>query len=506
MKELLMGVDVGTTHIKAALFDIHGKQEALSIRENKAHYEGRDFSYYEPDEIKTIVFNVISDTIKKIDYPFEILGVCASSMAEAGLPIDKNGNPLYHIITWFDQRTVKQAKWWSENMDPYEIFRETGLILHPRSSLNKIMWIKEHKRDIYDKMAYWLCMGDYTRYCLSGSIATDVTTANRTMAMNVNTMQWSDKMLQTSGINKNMLPPIFPSGTVVGRVNKEASEMTLLKEGTPIVTGGHDHLCAALASRVYQEGDIFDSMGTAESLVTIKDSIEIDQNLYKTGFCIGRYVTGNKFYIMGGVSSSGGSVEWFGRNLIEKEPGCSVYEKFNELSLQMRSGPSGIFFIPHIAGSGPPALNPLARGAFIGVRSDHTKADMLKSIYEGVSYEVKLVKDSLEALCSTNVRNFKITGGSTKNQYWMSTKANVLNTDLDIIMVEESAALGAALLAGLAVGVYKNVEDITKTVDISHRVVSCDKSINNRYDYLYENGYKKIYDAINPINIVLNEV
>ena len=213
-------------------------------------------------------------------------------MAEAGLAVDKDGTPLTNIITWFDRRTEPQVKWWKENKYDFEIYKRTGLIIHPRCSINKIMWIKENMPEAYKKTAQWLCMEDYVLFILSGVFATDVSMANRTMAMDLKRAEWSDDIITIAGINKNIFPPISPSGTVIGKVNSETSRCTGLKEGIPVVTGGHDHLCASLSSAVAHEGDMFDSMGTAESFVLINDSIddEMIDMLNKSGFSIGNYV------------------------------------------------------------------------------------------------------------------------------------------------------------------------------------------------------------------------
>lgn len=504
MKDILMGIDLGTTHIKAGAFDVHGNQVAISIVKNTAHYDDNGYSHFEPAEIKAAVYKVIADTIKKIDVPFNVLGISVSSMVEAGLPIDSCGNPLYPIITWFDQRTLPQVKWWNDNTDPYEVYKETGLVIHPRCSLNKIMWIRENEREVYDKMVHWLSMEDYVLYCLSGSIATSSASATRTMAMNISNMTWSDKMLGMAEVSKDIFPSIYPGGTIIGRVSEEASKASLLKEGTPVLTGGHDHLCAALASGVMEEGDLFDSMGTAESLVAITDKLMITEDVFKSGFCVGRNLTGNNFCIMGGISSSGASVEWFGKNIVGKDSsGESIYKKFDQLALEMKPEPSGIFFTPYITGRGTPVLDYKARGSFIGIRSEHTKADLLKSVYEGVSYECRLALDTLEKISGAKIKSPTVTGGSTKNQYWMNVKANVLGRNLDIPSIEEAAVMGAAILAGLGTGVYKDLNDVKNKIKISHRFVNFDQSMADKYNFLYENGYKKIYDSTKLINEVL---
>jgi xylulokinase len=362
------------------------------------------------------------------------------------------------------------------------------------------MWIRENMPEIYKKMHKWVCMEDYVIFCLSGEYATDCTIANRTMVMNIESCSWSGKMLEAAGISQELLPPICKSGTIVGHVTRKTSENTFLKEGTPVITGGHDHLCAALALGVIVDGDVFDSMGTAETITAIKDSIEVSRDMFYAQFNIGRYVDGGRFYLMGGMQSSGASIEWFSQNFIESGERGGRYEILSQMAGDMKDEPSGILFLPHMRGSGPPNVNPLARGCFIGLNSMHNRADMLKAIYEGTSYEFRFMKDSLAQLCSMKVDRLKIGGGGTKNSCWMKTKANVLGIDLDIPEVEESAAMGAAILAGIGLGVYADGRDAAAKLRITHRYIQRDEQISSKYDYLYRNGYKKLYTAINPIN------
>lgn len=500
MKSLLMGIDVGTTHIKAAVFDVGGRQEALAVKENNAHYEDNGFSYYDPVDIKSRVFEAIADTIRKIEGPFEILGVSVASMSEAGLPLDRHGEPLYPIITWFDTRTEPQVDWWKSIIDPYEIYEETGLILQTKYSLNKILWLKENCRDIFDRMAHWLCVEDYILYCLSGAMSTDYSVAYRTMAMNIKTGQWSEKLLDISGVRKEVFPSIYKSGTVVGKVTEEASKVCLLKEGTPVVTGGHDHPCAALALGVTEEGDILDSMGTAELLMAVKDELVINKENYTHGFGVGRYVVGDKFYTAGGIHSSGGSIEWFMDKFME---GKGSYDSINKLSEVMNCKPSGIFYVPHLIGSGAPHKDGMARGAFLGLRFEHSVQDMLKSIYEGTSYEFRMMYEALIRLSSINVKKFMVGGGSTRNARWMEVKANILGMELTIPEVMEPSAMGAALLAGIGVGVYKDAKDAVSRLNMKERVVRYDKDLNLKYDYLYRNGYVDTYNILKPINDIL---
>lgn len=509
MKKLLLGLDMGTTHIKAAICDLYGRQESLSICDSHVIYENEDRSYssFNPQEIKKSVYHVLSDAISKLQGDYEIMGISVSSMAEAGLAVDKYGTPLTNIITWFDHRTEPQVKWWKENIDDFEIYKRTGLIIHPRCSINKIMWIKENMPEAYKKMAQWLCMEDYVLFILSGVFATDVSIANRTMAMDLRKAEWSDEIITMAGVNKSLFPPISPSGTAVGKVNSETSSCTGLKEGVPVVTGGHDHLCASLSSAVAHDGDMFDSMGTAESFVLINDIIddEMISNLYKSGFSIGNYVVQGQYYIMGGLLSSGGSIEWFCNNFINcNKNEVNPYERLDELAEKMQEGPSGILYLPHINGGSAPHPDAESKGAFIGIKSGHSTSDILKSIYEGISFESRNMKETLEQIVKKEIRNFKVNGGSTRNKTWMKTKANVLGTNIEIPCIEEPAASGAALLAGIGAGVYENIDSMVKLLSIKSRIVEYDMAVAEKYDYIYNLGYKNLYSTLQPINQVLN--
>lgn len=498
--DYLMGIDIGTTHIKVGIYNINGKKISLSRRVNNLYKDKSGNSYYNPEELVETVYSCINEAID--NFNGEISIICVAGMAESGLMIDKEGEPLFGIIPWFDERNVKELDWFRQNFDPLYIYQNTGLKIQAKSSLLKIMWIKENERHIYDKCAYWLNVEDYVVYCLTEEIATEISLANRTMAMDIKKSIWHKDIINKCGIREDIFPQILHSGEPIGKINKEVSSKTRLKEGIPVSIGGHDHLCAAFALGAVEENMMLNSMGTAESLVQIKRVLEATKENLELGFSVGRYVVKDLFYLIGGINNSGRAITWFGKNVLGFS-NKNMYDRLKSHEKRMGNGATQILFLPHLTGSSVPVLDNNSKASFIGLKPQHTSSDLVKSVYEGLSYEFRLLYETMNKSSKNTDKGLIVTGGSIKNDCWINIKSNVLNTQLHIPCVEEAVCMGAAMLGGLGLGIYSSVNDVLKNVNYDIRTVKPVHELSREYDYIYNCCYKKLYRSIIEINDLL---
>jgi len=299
---LLLGIDIGTTNCKAGIFTTTGKQISNAKEKTVCHGDkSGEYAYY-PEEIWTTVTNVIRKALSGIEYPEAVKAISIASMAESGLLIDEEGNPTYPIIPYFDQRALAQCKILEEKLGEPRIFSITGLDIHPLYSLGKILWIRDNHPEIFARSVKWLCLPDYIYYRLTKEFATDFTIASRTMAFDLINSCWSKEILDAVDINPEIFPPTFTSGTLIGRITRDASEQTDLPQGTPIIAGGHDHYCGSLAAGILHGRRAVNSIGTTESIHTLLPKPFKPSEKLKC-FHFGNYVHPDYLYIDAGLSA-----------------------------------------------------------------------------------------------------------------------------------------------------------------------------------------------------------
>lgn len=505
---VLLGIDVDTTDWKAAAFDEDGKPICIKKTPTITRYDEKGWGYYDPDEIWNNVSSVIRQAVECCGRE-NISAVSVTSMAESVVPIDKDKNTYYPVIAWFDTRSRKEAKELIDTIGRQKIFEITGLDPNPIFSVPKIMWIRENDPDAYNRVYKWLQMSDYINFKLSGEFVTDYTPASRTLAPDIHKNEWSDEILNTMNIPKDTFPSIVESGKVIGKVNKKASEITGIPKGVPVVMGGHDHPCSTIPSEAILGRKILDSSGTAESFLFVSGKGE---NVPKgnKGQRVCRHLDPSRYVLWGGIIASGASVDWgFKRFASIDEWGfekieytyASLMDKIEAVS----PSSNGVMYLPHLRGSGVPYWDPRTKGAFIGLKSTHTSPELMRSVFEGLSFQARMIAEMEEDVAGYKVESLCIVGGGTKIKLWQQIKADITGKVIEIPEVEDATALGAALLAGVGVGIYKDMEEASRVVSKNNKRIWPNPQNRELYDKLYE-IYKDAYNALVETNTRLDEM
>ncbi|MFC0472139.1 L-fuculokinase [Halalkalibacter kiskunsagensis] len=484
MKMRLLGIDIGTTHIKAGLFECDGTLVQIAIRSNQSHLTEEGLSYYNPDEMWRVVTQLIKEVTS--DQHEKIVSIGITSMAESGLLLNPKTNECHsHIIPWFDRRTEEVSNVLQQEIDPVEQFQKTGLHNSYKSGLAKLLWLKQQDPQITTN-AKWLSTSDFIAYKLTGKVSTDYSLAARTFAFRIDQKKWDIPLIRHFGLGESLFPEVNPSGTGVGEVSQGFEEIGLEK-GISVAVSGHDHVCAALAVGVTQPGVVLDSMGTAETLVGSLHERGLTKKEYESGFTFGCHVVPNRLFWMGGIQSSGGSVEWLRSQLSSQH---LSYEEMKNLLDQVPSSPTGMLYYPYLTGSGSPQPDPNAKGAFIGLKSTHKKGDLLKALLEGTAFELEYMRRAAEKMQDCQIQTLIAVGGGTKNQQWLQIKADVTNCHLLIPPVSEATLLGAAMAAGLGSGVYKDEAELLQLISQrQENNVYPNTENQQKYQTLFEEGY-----------------
>ena len=502
LSHLIAGIDIGTTNIKALVFDQCGRELASSSRPTPTHYPRPRWAYHKPDEIWQCTMDVLRETTSRIGDARKIAGIAVTSMGESGVPLDMNGNATSDIIAWFDGRTDSQAKWLEEKIGRARIYELSGVPLRPIFGMCKILWLKENEPEAYAQTTSWLNVADYVAFLLSGEMATDYSLASRTLMFDLSQLDWSETLIELAGISRGLFPPAVASGTALGKVRRDVARDTGLSTETVVSSGGHDHVCGAFAVGAVNPDTLLNSMGTAEALCISGKHPTFNPDIAQQGYNTGAHVAPGRFYVLGGIYTSGGSIEWL-KGILGHD---LEFETLISEAEMAPPGSLGVCFQPHLRLGNPPHNDPKSRGAFVGLTADVTRGILFRSILEGLAFEYRL---SLDAITShpeiDRPKRIIAIGGNTKNRLLMRIKASVLNQPILIAEVEESAALGASILGGLGAGVYTDAASALSQIQYNTQTVDPVPDLTDLYDQRYETVYRHLYPALHPLNSYISD-
>jgi len=453
----LMGIDIGTTNTKIGVYDPDGRKLVLKESSTPIFSRSSGEAEFNPDLMWRNLCQIIQQIPAQIRN--ELGAVSISSFAETVYPLGFTGNPLDNGIAWFDRRTILQNEQIKNLFDPTLIRKITGLFPTWIYSLNKILWYRENKPDLWRKIKLWLDNAGYIIFKLSGEKVIDYSLACRTMMFDVWKKRWSKKILNAFDLNPNTLPDPIPSGTAVGKISRRASEETGLQESTLVIAGGHDHLCAALSVGAIEEGKILDSTGTTQTLVLgFKRAQEVDKRAIQERFILADHVAKDTFCLLQGIYCGGLLLDWF-LNKVLKDKNYQVLEK---VQYEQHSP----LFIPYLRGSDFGVMS----GALFGLKDFHTRNSIVNCIMETIAFELMRMMEGLEKIINKDTSEWVLrsAGGSARNNLLLKYKANLLNKRIEVPVNLEVACQGAALLAGIGSGLYANeVEAVKRTFKIS---------------------------------------
>lgn len=487
---LLLGIDIGTTNCKAGVFTPAG--DCLSIATTKTPLRGERSGQYacDPQELWDTVVQVIRQATSRIDAVEDIEALGIASMAEGGTLVDRAGTALCPIIPYFDQRASGQCRLLEERLGRERVFAITGLHLHPVFSLPKIMWIRDNWPGPFAEASRWLCIPDYLNLRLTGRAATDYSIASRTMALDLNRCVWSAEMLQAAGLSPELFPEILPGGARLGSLGRAACESTGLAPGTVVAMGGHDHYCGSVAAGLARGGRVVNSLGTAESIHTLLEG-PFRPSPALQSFQFGKYLSAERTYVDAGLLSSGQVVDWGEKRFaslqdwddaasLRSVPHAQIVQTLKGMSPQEEP----LIFLPHLRGGGYPDWDPDSRGALIGLRPSHTARHILMAVIEGLCLETRKVLDAMRGIAGQPLEKIVAIGGGARNEFWMQTKADVTNLTVEVPATEEATLFGAALLAGIALGAYRDFGD------------AAEATYRARFSYSPRPAYREYYEGL----------
>ena len=505
---LLVGIDIGTTNIKGIVYDPEGSKLTSASRPTRTHYHGTEIADFYPEEIWEDVKSILAELVSQCACPEKIGSISFASFGEAGLAVDAHGKPLAPSIAWFDHRSKAVVEKWKAQVDEYEVFRITGMRIGSVSSLAKILWEKENLPDVYRNIKKWLFIPSYIMLKLTGEYATDYSMASRSMLFDITKKVWSEKMCRLADISIDLLPAAKPSGTPIGEISQKIAASLGLKSSVIVTLGGHDHLCGAFSAGLRQKGDLVNSIGTTDALCALIDPAWIDQRYYNAGVNCGCHVAADQIYLLGGLLTAGSVIDWFIDNfyLRVEAPRKNLYQTLIEHAEASPVGSNGLVMLPHLRGCFTPYCDATSKGAILGLRTTHTYKDIARAIFEGLSLEFRVVLDTLSELTGDTFPQVICIGGGSKNRFWTQLKSDVTQRIMVINKIQENTSLGAAILAGLGSGTYRNADEAFEILQSDCDIIRPNPKNIEIYRQLYERFYRNIYEKMIRVNSDIEEL
>lgn len=429
----IIGLDVGTTHIKAILFSPDGEviQEEKTATPLQTDACG---SVYHPALIWQIVQNQLTQLYLRADGKVD--GISITGMAEAGLIVNaRTGREETDILPWFETRTAPLAAGMSSEQEAAN-FAKTGLRNSFKYGIYKFLWFLKQGQGKKED-AVWLSMCDYIAFKLTGKFVTEPGFAARTYVYDIVNGCWDKERIAGYGLSVENFPTVVPSGTICGtcRLEEQGSEI-------PVAIAGHDHVCAAFGLLYHDPEGICDSAGTSETYVGRLMTAPKEGFDFSSGVLYGPFVDGGWFY-MANVPSSGHSVEWFRKKLQLAE---LSYEEMNQALAGLKKGPTGLLYFPYLTGMGSPWYEASMRGTLLGIRESDDGMTVLKAIMEGIQYQAAWLLGLIERAHKMKNERLVCAGGSVNNRVLMQLKADILNRKVGIPQAAEATLCGAAAL------------------------------------------------------------
>ncbi len=482
----LLAIDIGTTHCKVGLFTLDGACLQVASQPTPASSSAAGVQFIPPGDLWSVVARAVAG-LQCESRSLAVAGIGIASTAESGLLVDRaDGSPRTDIIPWFDTSASSQVARIAKEGSARDRFLASGTYLSFKCSLAKILWAQQHL-EVNLEDALWLSVADAIAFRLTGSFQTDYSLAGRTYAFRIFEKEWDASWLKQFGLSSSLFPPARPAFQPAGRLPGAVAAGLNLPAGIPVCIAGHDHICASLAVGAIHPGVVLDSLGTAEALVGAFPEKALVSKDYQSGFSIGCHVAPRHFYWIGGLSTSGGAVEWL-RKLVSEE-GLS-YADLGAILDKITQIPGDILFFPYLAGAGSPHSNPDMRAAFLGLRLDHQLGDLVKAVLEGTAYEVELMRRQGEKLMGGPIDHLVASGGGVNNTRWMQIKADVTGCRYELAQSSEAVLSGAALVAGMGAGLYGNIEEALKAIARpAETIYQPDPERHARYQAIYERQF-----------------
>jgi xylulokinase len=488
----LLGIDVGTTGCKAAVFSEEGHVLASAYEEYDCQRPKSGWAELDAVEVWAKIKRMISEVVSSsASDPVKALAV--SSLGEAVVPVTEDRQVLGPSILNFDARGEEYLESLSSALDNERLYRINGNTLGNHYGLTKLKWIKEHQPDLYERAHKFLLWGSFVSFMLGAEPVVDYSLANRTLLFDVDREAWSEELLKLARLDRSKLPDTAPSGTVIGTVSERVAGELGLPSNVSIVTGAHDQLANAVGCGVIKEGRAVYGMGTFICITPVFSERREPTVMIERGLNTEHHAVPGKYVSF--IYNQGGSmVKWFRDTFAAVEHRQAEEGRrdvYTDLFAEIPEGPSSIVVLPHFTITGPPEFISDSCGVVAGLRLETSRGDILKGVLEGTTFDLK---ECIESLPPTGIEivDFRAVGGGSKSDAWIQICADILGRPFVRPRITEAGALGAAIIAGVGDGVFSSFEAGVEAMVRLERTFEPDSQQHQLYESRFE-MYRRLW-------------
>ena len=496
MKEYLLGIDIGTSACKVALFDRDGSVAASDGESYEVSYPRPGFAQQNPDDwwkaVCTALRRMLADSGASGE---QIAGIGVDGQSWSAIAVDQDGSVLCDTPIWMDTRAARICDELNQRLSEDRIFSLAGNPMQPSYTTAKILWYRQEMPWVYEKTDKILQSNSYIVYRLTNVMSQDKSQGYGLHCFNMRTGDWDRERCEELGIPFRMLPEIYECHQVVGTVTEEAAKLTGLAKGTPVVAGGLDAACGTLGAGVIRGGQTQEQGGQAGGMSICTDTFLSDPRLI-----VSMHVVPGRWLLQGGTTGGGGVMRWIERELAGAEKaegkasGRSTLDLLNETARAVPAGSEGVIFLPYMAGERSPIWKPNAKGVFYGLDFGKTRGHIIRAAMEGVAFSLRHnLETAYEA--GANVDVLRAIGGSANSVLWTQIKADITGRTIEAMASDTATTLGAAILAGIGTGVYESFEEAVKLCVRVRRTHTPNPDTRQIYDGNYRR-YRELSECL----------
>lgn len=481
MKTYLLGIDVGTSACKVALFHPNGEVAAQAMCEYPVFYPKAGWAEQNPEDWWAGVCTALQEVLRQgnVD-PAQISAIGVDGQSWSAIAVDADGSVLCNTPIWTDTRARDECEQIRSRIPDAALFSVCGNPIQPSYTLPKILWYQNHRPDVYRRAAYILQSNSFIVMRLTGEVTQDRSQGYGLCCYDMKQGQWDMAVAKELGVRPELLPPLYDCHQVVGRVTDAAATLTGLAAGTPVVAGGLDAACGTLGAGVCHAGEAQEQGGQAGGM-----SLCIDQYAADPRLILSAHVIPDHWLLQGGTTGGGGALKWLREQIC---PELS-FAQMSDLADSVPAGSEDVLFLPYMAGERSPIWNPNACGVFFGLSYAKTRVHLIRAVMEGVGYALRHNLEVARAT-GTQIGTLRAMGGSANSPVWTQVKADITGQPIEVPASDTATTLGAAILAGVGVGVYESFASaVAQTVAVrrSHQP-------NAERQSVYAQGYMKYRD------------
>lgn len=481
---LYIGIDLGTSAVKLLLMDEAGQVKNVVSREYPLEFPQPGWSQQNPEDWRKAVLEGIPDLLTGFD-PKTVAGIGCGGQMHGLVVLDRDDQVIRPAILWNDGRTARQVDYLNNVIGKERLSAWTANIAFAGFTAPKILWMRENEPENFARIAKIMLPKDYVNYILTGVHACDDSDASGTLLLDVKNKRWSREMLDICGVRETQMPRLFESYQCIGTVKPDIARALGLGDNVKVAAGAGDNAAAAVGTGVVGDGGCNISLGTSGTVFISSKNFGVDRHNALHAFA---HADGG-YHLMGCMLSAASCNKW----LMEDIYKTSDYSAEQAPITEDRLGENHVFFLPYLMGERSPINDTNARGTFLGMTMDTTRADLTQAVLEGVAFAIR---DSVEVARSLgiDIRSSKICGGGARSPLWKKMIANILNVELECLECEQGPGMGGAMLAMVACGAYETVQAACDAIVRVASRVTPEPELAARYEKRYRQ-FQKIYPA-----------